>query len=164
VSKSSRSDTLPRRLYRCSTTDNATNANPGLPRQSERADHGQRRQACPAIHMSSISRDRTPACNLTSLSGPLLAQGVALRAAAGRAAASPCPSALTPSGPAATARRGWCTRTASGRKRRGPAASRSQVYQSRPEHLVAGIVLAVKIIATPARIHSARPGCLKFLG
>jgi hypothetical protein len=46
-------------LYRCSTTDNATNANPGLPPKSERADHDQRRQACPATHMSSISRDRT---------------------------------------------------------------------------------------------------------
>jgi hypothetical protein len=44
---------------RCLTTDNATNANPGLPPKSERADHGQRRQASPDTHMSSISRDRT---------------------------------------------------------------------------------------------------------
>ena len=33
--------------YRCSTTDNATSPNPDLPPQSARADHGQRRQACP---------------------------------------------------------------------------------------------------------------------
>jgi hypothetical protein len=43
-------------------TDNATNANPGLPSPTpwtERADHGRRRQACPDTQVSSMSRDRT---------------------------------------------------------------------------------------------------------
>jgi hypothetical protein len=46
-------------LYRCSTTDNATNANAGLPPKSDRADHGQRRQAGPETQLSNMSRDRT---------------------------------------------------------------------------------------------------------
>jgi hypothetical protein len=47
--------------YRCSTTDNATNANPGLPPPTTRtgaADHG-RRQARPETPPSSSSRDST---------------------------------------------------------------------------------------------------------
>lgn len=37
----------------------STNANPGLPPQSERADHGHRRQPSPDTHPTSITRDKT---------------------------------------------------------------------------------------------------------
>jgi hypothetical protein len=98
--------------YRCSTTDNATNANPGLPPQSARADHGQRRQACPATHPSSISRDRTLKRTklVVEISQPprfsLLPQGAALRAARrpGRCRWPAFPLRASPSGPAAAAR------------------------------------------------------------